>query len=187
MMSYGEELEPTLERVSVDVLILDVSVPTSAENANPYPILYLIPKILDRHPEIAIMVVSMHIQRTLVRALMEAGASGFILKDDQAAIVDLPAIVRLVQGGGVYLSQRISDLLKANPAAGKAALTPRQVEVLSYCSAYPNLTTAELAQKLQIAGSTVRNLLSAAYLHLGVSTRAAAIARARTMGLIPEE
>ena len=38
-MSYGEELEPTLEKNPVDVLMLDVTVPTSQENKNPYPIL----------------------------------------------------------------------------------------------------------------------------------------------------
>jgi DNA-binding NarL/FixJ family response regulator len=185
-MMYGEELEPVLARQTVDVLILDVSTPTSTANANPYPIHYLIPMLLDRYEDIAILVITMHNQRTLARTILEAGASGYILKDDRAAMIELASIVRLVHNGGIYLSQQISDLLTKHPDTSGPFLTPRQVEILSYCAACPDLSTAEIAQKLQIAHSTVRNLLSGVYMRLEVSNRAAAIARARSTGLIPE-
>jgi DNA-binding NarL/FixJ family response regulator len=185
-MMFGEELEPTLKNLPVDVLILDVSAPTSMSNANPFPIFHLIPKFLDQYPQIAILVISMHSQSTLVRTILEAGASGYILKDDRTAIVELATIVRLIHSGGIYLSERISDLLKTPSDASAPLLTPRQIEVLTYFAAYPDLSTAEIAQQLHIANSTVRNLLSGAYLRLKVSNRAAAIARARFIGLIPD-
>jgi len=40
---------------------------------------------------------------------------------------------------------------------------------------------------MNVANSTVRNLLSGAYLRLGVNSRAAAIAKARQLGLIPPD
>ena len=52
------------------------------------------------------------------------------------------------------------------------------------CAARPDLTSAALAQELNLAHSTVRNLLSSAYYRLGVSNRAAAVAKARHLGLI---
>ena len=102
---YGEELEPMLAQVPVDVLLLDVHVPTSQENINPYPILYLIPRLLQTYPNLVILVISMHTQRKLIASVMEAGASGYILKDDQATIRDLASVIRSVANGGIHLSQ----------------------------------------------------------------------------------
>ena len=49
-MSYGEELQPTLVKIPMDVLILDISVQASESNPNPYPILYEIPSLLQQFP-----------------------------------------------------------------------------------------------------------------------------------------
>jgi len=62
-------------------------------------------------------------------------------------------------------------------------LTDRQLEAISLCMAYPDATTFELAQKMQVSNSTVRNLLSGAYLRMGVHTRAAAIAKVQRLGI----
>ena len=182
--SFGDELEKTLAENHTDVLLLDVNVPTSAENLNPYPILHVIPKLLQTHPQLEILVISMHAERGLIRAVMDAGASGYILKDDQAAAKDLGSIVRSVAGGGIYFSQKAHQLYSKHISKDNEILTTRQLEALSLCAAYPNSTTAELADKMKISNSTVRNLLSTAYMKLEVNTRAAAIARAQQLGLI---
>jgi len=67
------------------------------------------------------------------------------------------------------------------------SLAKRELEVLSVCLSYPDCTTAELAEKMSISNSTVRNLLSGAYLKLGVRTRFAAIEKARRLELISSE
>ena len=72
--AYGEELETLLARSPVDVVILDVSVPTSPANPNPYPILYTIPRLLQNYPTLAVLVVSMLAERSLIRAVLDAGA-----------------------------------------------------------------------------------------------------------------
>lgn len=184
-IAFGEELEPTLAEHPTDVLLLDVSVPTSADNQNPYPILYVIPKLLQYYPELYVLVISMHAERGLIRGVMEAGASGYILKDDQSTARDLGSVVLSVAGGGIYFSQKAHQLYaKHQSKENDELLTSRQLEALSLCAAYPNDTTADLAQKMSVGNSTVRNLLSGAYVRLGVHTRAAAIARARHLGLI---
>ena len=185
---YGEELEPILANKQVDVLLLDVHVPSSASNPNPYPILYQIPKLLQIYPDLSVLVISMHAQRTLINAIMESGASGYILKDDQASIRELASIVRMVANGGVHLSPlAYQQLLKRHTGELGQPLTPRQLEALSLCAAHPGASTAELALKMNIAHSTMRNLLSGAYLKLKVRTRAEAVARARQSGLITPE
>lgn len=181
--NVGEALEPILAQHDVDVLLLDVVVPTSADNPNPYPILHLVPQLLQTYPELVILVMSMHAQRSLIRGVMEAGVSGYILKDDYASIRELGSIVRSVAGGGIHFSQQAHvQLLRGSKEDD--TLTPRQREALSLAAAYPDLTSAQLAERLDIAQSTVRNLLSGAYIRLGVRNRTAAVARARSMGLI---
>lgn len=181
--NVGEELESILTHQEVDVLLLDVVVPTAHDNPNPYPILHLIPQLLQANPELTILVMSMHAPPSLIRAVVEAGVNGYILKDDHTSIRELGSIVRSVAGGGIHFSRQAHAQLLRNRDEHDT-LTPRQQEVLSLAAAYPQLTSAQLAQRMDIAQSTARNLLSGAYLRLGVRNRGAAVARARNLGLI---
>jgi two-component system nitrate/nitrite response regulator NarL len=182
---YGEELEPTLAVHPTDVLLLDINVPTSAENTQPYPILYSIPSLLEKYPDLHILVISMYAERGLIRAVTEAGASGYVLKDDRSMLQDLGNVVRLIASGGIYFSQKAHQLLLSQKAVPSGEyLSTRQLEALSLCASYPDWTSADLAEKMSASRSTVRNLLSGAYLRLGVHNRPAAIAKARQQGLI---
>lgn len=180
-LEYGDDLEPTLKKHPVDVLILDVEVPASRENQNSYPILHTIPKLLKMYPHLAILVISMHNEPGLIRAIVEAGAVGYILKNDSSKIQELGKWILSIVNGDPCFSEKI---LRVFPGRISEPFTPRQLEALSLCAAYPNSKTAELAARMKIANSTLRNLLSTVYLKLGVQTRAAAIAKAKQMGII---
>lgn len=180
-LAYGEELEPALKKQPVDVLILDVHVPVSPSNPNPYPILHTIPHLLELYPELEILVISMFGDRSLIRAVVEAGASGYVLKNDSQIIQELGKTILSVANGDVCFSEKA---WKTYLGKRDEPFTSRQLEALSLCAAYPNSKTAELARKMKIANSTLRNLLSNVYLKLGVQTRAGAIAKAREMGII---
>jgi two-component system, NarL family, nitrate/nitrite response regulator NarL len=186
-IGFGDELEPTLEKNPTDVLLLDIGVPASAENLNPYPILHVIPSLLQKYPNLVILVISMHAERSMIRAVMDAGSSGYILKDDQTTLRDLENVVISVASGGIYLSRQANDVLLRAATGEIDLLSRRQREALSLCLAYPDSTTAELAKKMSITNSTIRNLLSGAYIKLGVRTRIAAVSRARQLGLITPE
>jgi len=183
--TFGEELEPMLMTNRVDVLLLDLSVHTSEENSNPFPILYIIPKLLQKYPDLVVLVISMFIEPGLMRAIVEAGASGYMLKDDTEAFRELGNVVLSVAHGGIYFSKKVHNLyVQAGQPGNGMTLTPRQLELLSLCAAYPDFSTADLAQKMSVSNSTVRNLLSSAYLRLNVHSRTAAIEKARELGLI---
>ena len=183
--TYGEELEPLLAKHPVDVLLLDLSVRTSPENPNPFPILHIIPKLVQKHANLSILVISMFAEPGLMRSLIEAGASGYILKDDQAAFRDLGNVVRSIASSGIYFSKKAHNLyMQTEAVTGGELLTRRQLEVLSLCAAYPDASTADLAQMMTISNSTVRNLLSSVYLRLGVHSRTAAVEKARELGLV---
>ncbi|MEK6220941.1 MAG: response regulator transcription factor [Chloroflexota bacterium] len=183
-VTYGEELEGMLSQHELDILILDVTVPISPSSDNPYPILHEIPKILRNYPKIAIIVITMHNQKTLIESVMQAGASGFILKDDRKSMLRLGDIISSVASGGIFFSERAYQLLNGKVNQDYRELTERQKEVLSLLASQPNSTTAELAKQLDVAPSTVRNLLSDSYVRLKVNNKTAAIVEARNLGLI---
>lgn len=186
-LRYGEELASSLEQHPTDVLLLDFSIPTSLSNPNIYPTLTEIPKLLQLYPNLDVLMISMFAERSIIRAVMEAGASGYILKDDSTAIQDLANIIRSVADGGIYLSQRAGELYQKRADSNDSNLSRRQLEVLLLCAAYPSSKTAELAHKMSVSNSTVRNLLSGAYLKLDAHTRAGALEKARKLGLITSE
>ncbi len=179
----GEYLYEMLNRHPIDVLILDIGVPLKPEQKDPYPVISQIPIILERYPLINILVISMYHQPTLIESVIEAGASGYILKDDIDSIQSLPGIIEVVANGGSFLSPDAVNRL-ARKISGEIFPSPRQLEVLSLCAAHPEATSTELAQQMQIAPSTFRNLLSRAYFHLKANNRAEAILKARRMGLL---
>lgn len=183
--TYGEELESVLSKHPADVLLLDLSVRTSPENPNPFPILYLVPKLLQKYPKLNVLIISMFAEPGLMRSIIEAGASGYILKDDQSAFRELGNVVMSVAHGGIFFSKKAHSLyMQADAVNGSDLLTPRQLEVISLCAAYPDASTSDLAQMMTVSNSTVRNLLSSLYLRLGVHSRTAAVEKAREMGLI---
>jgi len=93
-----------------------------------------------------------------------------------------------IASGGIHFSQRAHQFfMSQGTQKNDQLLTTRQVEALSLYAAYPNSSTGELAQKMGVSNSTVRNLLSGAYVRLGVHNRTAAIAKARTLGMITPE
>ncbi len=183
--NYGDQLEDLVANGNVDVLLLDVSVPNSEQDENPFPLLNVLPRLRRDYPRMAVLVISMHGERPLVRAVLDAGANGYILKDDREATLQLAEAVTLVSTGGIYLSKQLRNLFtEPDPMDSVQNLSKRQVEALSIAAAFPEISTENLANKMNIAPSTVRNLLSKAYKRLHVRNRSAAITRARQLGLI---
>jgi two-component system response regulator NreC len=180
---FGENLEPMIADNDVDVLLLDVSVPNSPEDHNTFPVLHIIPRLMKQYPKLNILVISMFTQRSLIDALVNTGISGYIFKDDQASIQQLGKIIENIAKGGIYFSQEAHR--NASEDAADSLLTPRQLEALSLCLSHPDRETIAMAGEMGITGSTMRNLLSGAYARLGVRTRAAAIARAQQLGILP--
>ncbi|MBT7075135.1 MAG: response regulator transcription factor [Anaerolineae bacterium] len=179
---FGDDLEPLLAQHQVNVLLLDLSLPISAENNNIFPIRHELPNVFAQYPSLKVIVISVFEQPALVRAMIKLGAHGYIVKEDQNSIKNLARIVKVVAGGGIFLSSDLKAYISL--ADQDELLTPRQIEALSLCVAYPDMTASILAQKMNISSSTFRNILSGAYQRLEVRTRNAAVRRVEEMGII---
>jgi DNA-binding NarL/FixJ family response regulator len=183
--SFGEDLEPMLEKQPVDVLIMDINVPSRPGNLNPFPALSVTRRITQDYPNLNILIISILTQQTLIQALVELGISGYIFKQDSDSIRHLSSVVTMIGNNGIYFSQEAYEKLRLEKSApASPTLTARQLEALLLCAANPKLPTAEIAAQMKVANSTLRNLLSSAYLRLDVGSRDAAIVRLQKMGLI---
>ncbi len=181
---YGSDLEPMLASNPTDVLILDMEVPISASNPGIFPVLQVIPKILKKNKGIKILIISMFSQIVLIEKLVELGIAGYIFKNDAGAIQDLAQIIVSLKNGGSYFSQGIIPKLRyLKTRSASTLLSPRQMEALSLCVAFPDSTSDDLAVRLGVSSSTFRNTLSAAYDRIGVHTRRAAIYYLQKMDL----
>jgi two-component system response regulator DesR len=109
-----------------------------------------------------------------LRRALDAGASGYLLKDAPAAT--LAEAVRTVHAGG----RAIDPELAADAWGERDPLTDRERQVLRLAG--DGLSNAEIAHRLFLSGGTVRNYLSDAMAKLGVSNRIAAARQARDRG-----
>lgn len=175
---YGVELPRLLAQGVVDLLLADQSTPAAPGDAAPYPILQRLPDLRRDHPRLKVALVAARGESVDARQARRAGACGFLLKGDHAAWADLARVVRWLVAGGHYASPTLIDPWTEGDVEHDG-LTARQAEVLALLADHPDMTTYEAALRLGIAHSTLRNMLSQSYARLGVSTRAAAIARLR--------
>ncbi len=88
------------------MLILDINVPISKENRNVQPIHQLLTNLKEQFPALVILVNSMHPQRAMIKSVLEAGTSGYILKDDYDSIRNLGKIIETLADGGSFMSNR---------------------------------------------------------------------------------
>jgi len=103
-----------------------------------------------------------------LRRALEAGASGFVVKDTPAR--QLADAVRRVHEG---LRVVDPELAAQTLTSGASPLTERETEVLA--AARDGGTVADLAKQLRLSAGTVRNHLSAAIGKTGARTRAEAV------------
>jgi DNA-binding NarL/FixJ family response regulator len=179
----GVEIEAMLSHHDIDILLLDLSIPTSDADQSPYPVLQTIPALMKRHPNLRVVILSMYSGRSLLVRAVRSGVSGYIVKDDHRSIQQLGTVIEMIAQGEIYFSPSLLPVVKTVNYE-EPLLTPRQAEVLALCAAHPNETTAQLAERMHVAHSTVRNLLSGVYTKLGINNRTAAVARAQELGLI---
>jgi DNA-binding NarL/FixJ family response regulator len=106
--------------------------------------------ILERSPEIAILMLSMHAEETLVRQALAAGARGYVLKN--ALDLDLAAAVTRVAAGETVLDPVVS-LLDTLKGERTQSLTPRELEVLQLIC--DGLSNREIAKTLDVSANTV--------------------------------
>ena len=133
-----------------------------------------------RHPAIEVVAITSFIEEDRIAAAIEAGASGFLLKDAEAD--DLAAAISSAHGGEVYLDPAVAGIvarrMRTNPGGGQAGppatrgldrLTSRERDVLG-CLAR-GLSNRAIAAELGMAERTARTHVSNILAKLGLASR----------------
>jgi DNA-binding NarL/FixJ family response regulator len=144
----------------------------------------------------AILVLTVHDDQQTIFGLLEAGASGYLLKDE--ALESLIQAVRAVARGESWLSPPVARQVvaravgQASPAPAPSplqSLTPRETEVLRLLA--QGLDNAAIARDLEVTRRTVQNHVSNIYGKLSLGTRTEVALFAIRQGLVavalPEE
>ena len=140
-------------RETPDIALLDFDLP----KLNGLEIARALQK--ERSP-VRVVILTMHNQEALFNEALDAGVSGYLLKDN--AVADIVSSLRTVAGGGIHLSPAVSTYLvrrthrttaltKKQP--GLADLTPTERRVLKLIAA--NKTSKEIGKELFISHRTV--------------------------------
>jgi DNA-binding NarL/FixJ family response regulator len=176
----GQELLAVTDQTEPDVVLTDLTMPglDGAAAAS---------TILARHPNVAILVLTMHEDNEALFGALRAGARGYLLKGaDRTEIIR--AILAVASGDAVYgpaVARRITDFFAGTQreytAKAFPELTDREREVLDLVAAGHG--NHEIARRLVLSEKTVRNHVAAIIFKLQVRDRAAAVAKARDAGL----
>jgi DNA-binding NarL/FixJ family response regulator len=167
-----------------DVAVMDVSMPEmSGAQATE--------RLRAECPRVKVLALTVYEDRAYLRQMLEAGASGYVLK--RVAMDELAQAVRVVAAGGSYIDptlagQVISSYLNQDPAAGKPAaaeLSEREAQVLRLVAwGYSN---KEIGWKLNINVKTVDTYKLRLMEKLGLRSRTDIVRYALRRGWMQDE
>ncbi|GAA5038528.1 two-component system response regulator DesR [Thermocatellispora tengchongensis] len=151
-----------------DVVLLDIEMPVMDG-------ITATARILSEVPTARVLILTTFGRPGYLRRAMDAGASGFVVKDTEPE--RLADAVRKVRAGQVVVDP---DLAVASLERGQDPLTERERQILR--AAEHGDTVADLAKRLCLSEGTVRNHLSSAIGKTGARNRAEAARTARENG-----
>ncbi|NLE82883.1 MAG: response regulator transcription factor [Rhodococcus sp.] len=115
-----------------------------------------------------------------ILSAVEAGASGYLLKDTPPT--ELLAAVRAAAAGESVLSPAVASKLMTRVRKPQTSLSPREIDVLRLVAA--GSSNREIGKALFLSETTVKSHLVHIFGKLGVKSRTSAVARARELGAI---
>jgi DNA-binding NarL/FixJ family response regulator len=165
------------EAVRPDVVLMDLHLPGDGGEV-------ATTTILASHPEVAVLVLTMHSDDAHLRRALNAGARGYLLKDaDPDTIVR--AIVAVDEGQAIFDRGIAARVIAATgtPDAERPfpVLTDREYEILDRIAR--GLPNNAISARMGISIKTVQNNVSTILLKIGAADRAQAVAIARDAGM----
>lgn len=159
--SAADVLEQCID--GVDLLLLDFQMP-------PGDALDVLEQLRVRGATARVVVLSAFTEGHMVRAVVAAGASGYLSKTEP--LDDLPELLLRVADGGTAFSEAASRTLQEEPPV----LSGREQQVLDLAAG--GLTDEAIARRLGVSRHTIRTYLTRVFTKLGAANRAEAVALA---------
>ena len=175
----GEQAVVLVDRHAPNVAVLDIEMPVCNG-------IEATRRIKDAHPEVAVLVLTMHDEEPFVFAILEAGAAGYLLKDVHST--ELIRAVRAIADGESVLhpsiTRQVLSRVRRDGGPGpppQRELNEEELQVLRRAAGGD--TNRQMAQELGVSVRTVQMRLHRCFDKLQVASRTEAIVRALKEGL----
>ncbi len=178
----GEEAVRLASEKSPDVVVIDIEMPKVDG-------LDATRQIKATHPEASVLVLTVHDDEEYIAALLDAGASGYLLKTTYGE--ELVQAIRAVRLGEFVLDTQIGPkvfrafTLRSNKPPSlntREKLSAREMEVLRLAAR--GMSNSEMAEALYISPRTVKGCLGDIFSKLGVGSRIEAITTCLRAGIL---
>ncbi|MEZ5140051.1 MAG: response regulator transcription factor [Acidimicrobiales bacterium] len=180
--SDGDEAVRLADSIRPDVILMDVTMPDvdGVEATR---------RIHQQHPEIRVVMLTMHADQSVIAEALRAGAPGYLVKD--CSTDEIADAVRLAANEESSLSPELAtamldEVRRLDPDSveddSDRVVTKREVEVLQLIA--DGCSTPEVAERLYISQKTVKNHLASIYHKLDARDRTQAVLQAVRMGIV---
>ncbi len=147
--SNGKKAIEVIDLLETDVVLLDIDMPVM-DGIETSKILH------QKYPKLAIIILSMHAEKGLIKNLVEIGVKGYLLKNSSRAEI-LKALNEVMEGNSYFSPEVTLSLLNKSTENGSRQseinLTDREEEVLRLIAS--GFTNKEIGEKLFISHRTV--------------------------------
>jgi DNA-binding NarL/FixJ family response regulator len=193
--AYGLDVMDLLNKIKVDILLLDLQLPDTHG-------LEVLKRKQRVQPQCEALIVTMFGDEQSVLNAIEAGATGYVLKDEPGAQL-LDAMDELLRGGSPITPSIARLMLRRLQPQSQITLTAalttgtwneslpeelpfqwseREDEVLSYVA--KGYSVQEVADLLHLSANTIKTHVRRIYKKLSVTSRSEALHEARALGLL---
>ncbi len=173
----GREALARAEELQPDVIVLDCQLPEMEGAA-------VAEEIRRRGLPVRVLALSSYSDEQYVRAMLDAGAMGYLLKDEAPERI-VAAVRAIAQGEGWFspsIAAKVAGMMRGQTdKTARAQLTPREREILHLVAA--GKSNKEIASVLHLSEKTVEKYLSEMFAKLNVSSRVEAAVLAVKEGL----
>lgn len=176
--SDGQEALERIRAGHLDVAVLDIQMPrlSGIEVAR---------AVRTERLPVGILILTAFDDEPYVRAVLEAGANGYVLKTADADEI-IEAVLDVHAGRSVLdpaIARQLMSRISGREVAPIEALTERELEVLRLVAR--GFTNKAIGVQLSISDRTVQGHLAKVFAKLHASSRTEAVMRAVSLGLIP--
>lgn len=155
-----------------DVLLLDVGLPDISG-------LEYCKEIKELYPQIKVLALTTHNEYSMVRQMLDNGASGYLIKN--AMIEEVLIGIEAVYEGGTFLCHEI-DVMMKRPKETHLWLSQREREMLKLIA--EGLTNSEIADRIFLSPETIKGYRKNLLLKLGAKNTAVLVSSAFELKLI---
>jgi two-component system, NarL family, response regulator NreC len=179
----GEQAIQSVRETKPDVALMDLTMPSARGTA-------AIQEITQAFPKTRVLVLTMHDDPAYLRAVLAAGASGYVLK--RSVDAELLAAIRAVSRGGVFVDPSMAGFFVQDAlvkSGGKArpgkVLSDRELQVLGLVAR--GYSSPQIAKQIFLSVKTVETYRARFAEKLGLRTRSDIVRFAVQMGLLTPE